>query len=456
MKTIAIAMILLISITTLASCQSKDPMETPSEPPTSTLKTDSEYTDAAKTFVDKLVKLDFDSCVEEFSPELIKAIPKDKLSEVWSTTVEDCGEFLKIEKVEVQNNAGLEAVTVFSTFEKKGVTTVLSYDAVGKLAGIWFNYYEPNANKQPVPEGITEVDVIVGEGTEWPLPGKLTMQGDKQSDSAVVLVHGSGASDMDETIYQNKPFRDIAWGLSNQGIDVLRYDKRTFAYATKMTANDLSHLTVDEETVQDAIAALTLLQEKGYKSVYLAGHSLGGILAPRIQQKSGNKFAGIIVLAGSPRTLIDIVIDQNNAVIATLNDENTIKESNKVVDAEKEKLAKVNELSQEQLLTEMVFGMPAFYVKDMINFDTAAAIKQIDVPIFILQGGKDFQVYADKDFPLWKEALKDKEKVTYQLYDNLNHLFMPSNGAGTVEEYKVAGNIEQKVIDDIAKFIKDN
>lgn len=450
MKTIAIAMILIISISTLTSCQSGDAPSAPSDLPVSAPKADIDYTDVAKDFVEKLIKLDFDNCIKEFSAELVKALPKDKLSEVWSTTIKDCGAFSKIEKTELQKSEGLEAVTVFVAFEKKGVTTVLSYDENGKLAGIWFNYYET----EPIPEGITEIDVIVGEGTKWPLSGKITMQGKAQSDSAVVLVHGSGPSDMDETIYQNKPFRDIAWGLTSQGIDVLRYDKRTFAYAAKMSPDDVSNMTVDEETVQDAIAALTLLEEKGYKSVYLAGHSLGGMLAPRIQQKSGNKFAGIIMLAGSPRALTDIVIDQNEALIATLKDENTVNESNKVIEAEKKKLAKVNELTEQELITETIFGMPALYIKDMVNFDTATAIKQIKVPMLILQGQKDFQVYANKDFPLWKEVLADKKNVSYQLYDNLNHLFMPSEGLGTIDEYKVASSVDQRVIDDIAKFIK--
>ncbi len=47
---------------------------------------------------------------------------------------------------------------------------------------------------------------------------------------AAVMVQGSGPNDRDETIGPNKPFRDIAEGLSSDGIAVLRYDKRTYAH----------------------------------------------------------------------------------------------------------------------------------------------------------------------------------------------------------------------------------
>jgi hypothetical protein len=50
---------------------------------------------------------------------------------------------------------------------------------------------------------------------------------------AVVLVQSSGPSNMDEKVGNIYPFKDLAEGLSEREIAVLRYDKRIFIYEKK-------------------------------------------------------------------------------------------------------------------------------------------------------------------------------------------------------------------------------
>ena len=77
--------------------------------------------------------------------------------------------------------------------------------------------------------------VIIGEGTAFPLNGKLTFpDGVSGPVPAVVMVHGSGSSNMDEQVMKLTPFRDLAEGLAKQGIASIRYDKRSFVHARKM------------------------------------------------------------------------------------------------------------------------------------------------------------------------------------------------------------------------------
>ena len=97
-----------------------------------------------------------------------------------------------------------------------------------------------------------------------------------------MLVHGSGPQDRDETIGPNKPFRDLAEGLASQGIAVVRYEKRTYVYAKKLAS--VKNLTVNEETVDDAAAAVTLLRKTpgiDPRRVFVLGHSLGGMILHR-------------------------------------------------------------------------------------------------------------------------------------------------------------------------------
>src|SRR2546421_397489 len=82
-------------------------------------------------------------------------------------------------------------------------------------------------------DAIKETEVTVGKG-EWVLPGTLPLPTGDGPFPAVVLVHGSGPHDRDETIGPSRPFRDLAGGLASQGIAVLRYEKRTKEHAAKL------------------------------------------------------------------------------------------------------------------------------------------------------------------------------------------------------------------------------
>ena len=89
--------------------------------------------------------------------------------------------------------------------------------------------------------------IVVGKGTKYPLDGLLTLPDNADGAvPAVVLVHGSGSSNMDEKVGKVTPFRDIAEGLAKQGIATLRYNKRSFSYGFKMIMDKNLTITVKE------------------------------------------------------------------------------------------------------------------------------------------------------------------------------------------------------------------
>ncbi|HRP07471.1 MAG TPA: hypothetical protein PLL69_03195, partial [Gemmatimonadales bacterium] len=89
------------------------------------------------------------------------------------------------------------------------------------------------------------------------LPGVLTLPDGVGPFPAVVIVHGSGPVDRDLTIGPNKPYRDIARGLAERGIAVLRYDKRSRVAPGWFGGRTF---TVRDEVIEDAVAALELLR----------------------------------------------------------------------------------------------------------------------------------------------------------------------------------------------------
>ena len=159
------------------------------------------------------------------------------------------------------------------------------------------------------PDVFRESDVRVVSGSVS-LRGTLTLPLGEGPFPAVVLLHGSGPQDRDETIGGLRPFQDLAQGLASRGIAVLRYEKRTKVYGKEMAA--AGDITVKDEVLDDALAALGLLREAAgvdRRRLFVVGHSLGALLAPRIAVLDG-AVAGVVLLASPSRLMSEVVRDQ--------------------------------------------------------------------------------------------------------------------------------------------------
>ena len=304
-----------------------------------------------------------------------------------------------------------------------------------------------------------EEKIIIGENTKHPLNGILTLPNEINNlIPAVVLVHGSGPSNMDEKVGKLTPFKDLAEGLASKGIAVIRYDKRTYAH--KKQYINKPDMSIKEEAIEDAILATELLRKDSRidsDNIFIIGHSMGGMLAPRIDAEGGN-YKGLILLAGSPRRLEEILIDQNKEVLKHVNKllQWIIKRQIKKLSSKFDTM--YNLTDEEAKKTSLMFGTPIklYYFKEMGEHQSTNYLKDLNKPMLIMQGDKDFQVSVEKDFNLYKEILKDKTNVTFKLYENLNHAFVPSiygNIMKAKKEYNVEQHICDYVIDDIATWV---
>ncbi len=299
-----------------------------------------------------------------------------------------------------------------------------------------------------------DTNIISGR---WELPGVLTLPNTKTAVPAVVLVHGSGPQDADETLGPNKPFADLAYGLASQNVAVLRFVKRTKQYGADSKSD--APFTVKDEVTDDVIAAVALLSkmpEINKKQIYILGHSLGGMLAPRIAAEDP-QVAGIIIMAGTARPLEKVVVDQVK-YIASLTTPQT-PANKKQIDRAEEIAAQVESPSLKATDTVDFFGapIPGSYFLDLRGYDPAKVAAGLKIPILVLQGGHDYQV-TNADYEIWQKALAGDPRATFKFYPNYTHLFAPGAGSGppSPDDYAVAGNVSEDVITDIAKWIKAN
>ena len=301
-------------------------------------------------------------------------------------------------------------------------------------------------------------NILLGEGTQYPLKGILTLPDDcSKPVPAVAFVHGSGSSNMDEKVYKLTPFKDLAEGLAKQGIASVRYDKRSFAHGLKMMK--AGTITVREETIEDAVAASELLKRTpgvDPHQIFIIGHSMGGMLAPRIDAEGGN-FRGLILLAGSPRKLEDIMVCQTKEMLE-LSGKLTRMILDKQVRTLEDTFRGLYDLSDEEAKSKkMGGGTTLYYFKEMGQHPVEDYLSKLTKPVLVMQGGKDFQVKADVDYRLYQELLKAHPDATFRLYENLNHCFVPfvyGRIDKAKQEYKVKQHIGEDVISDIADWIR--
>ncbi|MEO8149256.1 MAG: alpha/beta hydrolase [Bacteroidia bacterium] len=285
------------------------------------------------------------------------------------------------------------------------------------------------------------------------LPAMFTYPKTGSRFPVVILVHGSGPNDKDETLGPNKIFKDLAYGLASKDIAVMRYEKRTRQYQTECFA-PINDLTIKEEVIDDALAAIQTAKSVvaiDPARIYICGHSLGAMCAPRIAAQS-NEVAGIILLAGNARPLEDLVLEQVK-YLSSLKENNA--DSKKSIDDLQVQVLNVKSLTKESDIEsyQLPLSLPKNYWLALKNYNQIVTAKSLSCKILIMQGVRDYQI-TTTDYNLWQKELKGFPNVQFKLYDKLNHLFMEGTGKSTPDEYDKEGNVPEYVVSGIADFCK--
>jgi dienelactone hydrolase len=391
----------------------------------------------AREFIAKLAGHEFAAAVAMFDDTLRGELPDDKLAALWRKIEQQFGTFVRVDTIDFVGRTARAK----STFTAAPLVLKISFRSDGRIGGFFYALGDTATSWQPPsyanPDAFEEREVKVGR-----LPGTLTIPKGIKHFPVVVLVHGSGPNDRDETIGQLKPFKDLALGLASRGIAVLRYDKRTHV--------DPAGVRTQKDEVDDAAhAAIQLvraLPDVDAERIALLGHSQGGYLAPRIA-KDDPAIKRLVILAGSTRSLADSLLAQVRYLEPANKDAIAAIERFKAA-VEDPKLG-----PDDSIQVPFASTISGAYFLEVRDYHPERVAAKLAIPLLVLQGERDYQVTVADDFAAWKTTLASRKNATLKTYPGLNHTFTRGTGPPSRDDYLQPGNVDASVIDDIASWL---
>ncbi|WP_161607169.1 alpha/beta hydrolase [Halovivax asiaticus] len=406
----------------------------------------------AREFVESLDAGETDAAYEVVTDTFASQLPPAEMESFWENQIRPAGELEGFAAVEFRGHRddGLAVVVARGQFSESTIRFEYAF-AKGEIAEF---VAQPGEEWSPPAyadeSALTERELTLDGPGDCSIGATLTRPASDPGGTGIVFVHGSGDQDRDETAGANRTFNELAWGLATRGITTLRYDKRTVACDVDRTA-----ATVDDIIVDDAVAAVERLRgADGIDTVYVAGHSLGGKFAPLIAKRSDA--AGVIMLAPSGVPVHEAIVRQQRHVL-TLDGE--------LSDADEAALADVEALTErirtldigDDEVLEIAGGRGRAFWRTLQAYDHTATAAGLDVPILLVQGGRDYLVTVEDDLPVWEDAIGDKSDVRIEVFDDLNHRFQSGDEPARPNEWVEPENpVDERVVDTVAGFVGES
>jgi pimeloyl-ACP methyl ester carboxylesterase len=290
-----------------------------------------------------------------------------------------------------------------------------------------------------------EAELAITGGT---LKGTLFTPNDVNRPAVVLIIAGSGPTDRDGNspllAGKNNSLLQLADSLAARGIASLRYDKRGVAKSQIKGFKEEQMLFTDG--VSDAQGWVQWLREKGFRKIYIAGHSEGSLIGLIAAQSE--KIKGFISIAGVGRP-IDLVLREQLAAGAGPDSLKLL--ANRYLDTlmSGQRIAKPN-----PLLFSLFRPSVQPYMISWLRYDPQQLIRSLALPVLIMQGTNDIQV-KETDAELLARANPNAKLV---IIENMNHVLKEVKSSAKADNMASYSNpglpVMTQLVNAIDQFVK--
>lgn len=284
----------------------------------------------------------------------------------------------------------------------------------------------------------TEKDISI---SKW-IDGTLLIPINKDKSTLAIIIAGSGPTNRNgnQNFMKNNSLKKLAEGLGQNGIATFRYDKRV---VKQIQQSNVDLNTKFDDFVNDAQDVIIYFREnEAFDKIYVLGHSQGSLVG---MLSSHENVDGFISIAGAGRNIGDVIVEQ-------------VTNMNPDLGAEAQKV--VDQLKKGEMTTDFppvlasVFNtsIQAFMINWM-QYNPTDIIKNLKIPLLIINGTKDLQVSVD-EAELLKKANNGAELV---IIENMNHVLFEIKGddlENSKSYNEVSRPISPALIENIVSFIK--
>jgi pimeloyl-ACP methyl ester carboxylesterase len=406
---------------------------------------DSAFADAAELVAENGHERIAESVPDEFRDGPLET--EDVLEQYWWGLYGQYGDFEAVEDVSVDN--GEAAVEL--DFADGSEVAAVDVDEDGVTDFSFTPAYEtPDYADR---DAFGERDVTINSG-DVDLDGVIAVPDGDGPFPGVVLVHGHGIHDPDGSAGASKILKDVAWGLTTEGIASLRYEKRLNEHEVADEKYTLDTVVTDDAVV--AVSELADADEVDADSVFVAGHSQGGMCAPRIADRY-DRAAGVVIMDGPA----DPIVDPDDLAFMRYGmeiDGDLSEEQQEELEATRETFQRIADGDFDD--DETIMGQPGVWHQSSHDCEPRATASDLDAPVFVLKtGGVDEEVqdglydYLREQYEVWRAAdLPDGSRTEF--YEDVDHYFQDGHTPATMDRLYFGGNVADYVVADMADWIR--
>ena len=267
-------------------------------------------------------------------------------------------------------------------------------------------------------------EILTVESTYGELKGELVVP-EQATDTVALIIPGSGPTDRDgnTALGKNNSLKFLAEFLKEEGIASLRYDKRGAGLNTEaiIAEEDMSF----DDFIDDVVVWLEKLnEEEQFERIIVIGHSQGSLVGMLAAVQAD--VDAFISIAGAGRPIDEVLREQLRAQL----EGQVMEEANDILDELKEGNL-VDDVSQPLQSTFRKSVQP--FLMSWMKYDPTEEIKQLDVPMLIINGTTDLQVPVEDAEKLVEAA----DEADLAIIDDMNHVLKdaPSDENQNIQTY---------------------